>query len=123
MAANADLAFVGVGNLRGPSSLRNRGVLSPKQIQELLDLGVVGDINLGFFTSEGKKADVPLSQKLVGLTLDHLRKMKRVIAVAGGEAKVEAITAMLRGRLAHVLVTDDITARALLQASGIDRAR
>lgn len=55
--------------------------------------------------------------RVIGLPLDDLRKVKMRIAVAGGLDKIEAIIATLRGGYATTLVTDEDTALALLQHS------
>jgi deoxyribonucleoside regulator len=47
--------------------------------------------------------------------LPDLRKKEKSILVAGGQRKVEAIRASLRGKYANILVTDQFTAQALLQ--------
>jgi DNA-binding transcriptional regulator LsrR (DeoR family) len=114
----ADLAFVGVGNLRGPSSVLSSQLFSPEEIQELLDLGAIGDINLGYFDAQGHPVHGSIEKRLVGLTLQDLRSMKRVVAVAAGESKVEALLGALRGRYMQVLVTDHVTAQQLLTSAG-----
>jgi DNA-binding transcriptional regulator LsrR (DeoR family) len=44
-----------------------------------------------------------------------LKKTPRVVGVAGGDRKVEAIRACLKGSLVNVLVTDKFTAEKLLK--------
>jgi len=46
-----------------------------------------------------------------------LRKMKHVVGVAGGADKIEALQAALKGGFIHSLITDEMTARALLSSS------
>ncbi len=43
-----------------------------------------------------------------------MHEIERVVGVAGGEAKAEAILGALRGGYVNVLVTDDATARKVL---------
>lgn len=49
------------------------------------------------------------------MTLQQLRKVDRVVGVAGGVRKTAAIRAALRGGLVNVLITDRFTAERLLQ--------
>ena len=49
----------------------------------------------------------------LALSLEGLRRA-RTVAVAGGEAKHEAILAVLRGRILSGLVTDEAAARHVL---------
>ena len=52
---------------------------------------------------------------MIGLTLREIAKIPERICVAGGPEKVEAIDAMLRGGYATQLVTDEVTALALVE--------
>jgi len=51
-----------------------------------------------------------------GLTLEEIKKIRRVIGVAGGSTKHEPIQAALAGKLVNVLVTDHVTAQHLLRS-------
>ena len=69
---------------------------------------------LQFFDRDGAPVHGPLDDRVIGITLEELKKTPRVIGVAGGERKVEAIRACLNGGLVNVLVTDKFTAEKLL---------
>ena len=43
-----------------------------------------------------------------------MRKMKHVVRVAGGSDKIEALKANLKGGFIQSMITDEVTARALL---------
>jgi deoxyribonucleoside regulator len=74
------------------------------------------DLLVHLFTAEGTILDTGLEDRVIALPLEALRRA-RVIAVAGGTAKVEAVTAALRTGLVDVLVTDEACARAALAAA------
>lgn len=50
----------------------------------------------------------------VGLKMDDLKQMERIVAVAGGASKAQAILAVARGCPVHMLVTDEAVADAIL---------
>ena len=52
----------------------------------------------------------------LALSLEGLRRA-RTVAIAGGEAKHEAILAVLRGRILSGLVTDEAAARHVLESA------
>jgi DNA-binding transcriptional regulator LsrR (DeoR family) len=52
---------------------------------------------------------------VIALGVEKLKEIPLVVAVACGEEKVKAIKASLEGKLVHVLVTDEQTAKALLE--------
>lgn len=56
----------------------------------------------------------PLDDRVIGMTLDDLSKIYRVIALAGGQSKTEAIRGALRTGAIDLLITDKFTAERLL---------
>jgi DNA-binding transcriptional regulator LsrR (DeoR family) len=86
-----------------------------KELETLKARGAVGDINLRYFDIEGKLIESALNDRVIGLTLDEIRQIETVVGVAGGDAKYNAIQGAVRGQLIDVLVTDDATARRLLE--------
>jgi DNA-binding transcriptional regulator LsrR (DeoR family) len=56
----------------------------------------------------------PLSERVIGITLPQIKKARRVIALAGGKRKTNAILSALVGRWVNVLITDRYTAKAIL---------
>ena len=116
LAARADVALLGIGVTAAPDSVVRtaKTILTESQIQELEARGAVGDISLRFFDAQGRCVKHPINDRVVGLDLDQIRRIPRVIGVAGGPHKVEAIRGALRGKLINVLVTDEDTATHLL---------
>jgi len=116
-ARTAKLAMMGIGTPRLDSILMREGkIVSWEELEALKHLGAVGDINLRFFNEWGKLTPSSLDERVIGLTLDEIRKIDQVVGVAGGAAKVHAIHGALVGRLVDVLVTDHVTARQLLDS-------
>lgn len=113
-AAKADVAVVGLGVLAPDSLLLQSGeILSKNDLSILESAGAVGDVILRFFDANGTPLDLEINKRIIGLSLDQLRKIPRVIGLAGGEKKYEIIRAVLRSRILNVLVTDHITAKKL----------
>jgi deoxyribonucleoside regulator len=125
-AADVDIALVGIGLIgeatAGFCSLAEFYGVSVKRLRAL---GVVGEINYHPLGRDGQIIDRPelrpLTRRVLGVPASRLRELsatygRRVIAVAGGEEKHEAILGAMRGGFANVLVTDEETATALLAA-------
>lgn len=115
LAAQADVALVGIGRPTPDSVVMQSGILTEGEFAELQSCGAVGDIALRFFDASGRPIQHEICDRMIGLDLDQIRKIPRVIGAAGGEAKVEVIRAALRGKLINVLVTDERTALSLLE--------
>jgi DNA-binding transcriptional regulator LsrR (DeoR family) len=113
-AANADIALVGIGMFSSDSVILQNNILTSEDVQRLKAKGAVGDIGLRFFNKYGEKVFDEIDDRVVGLDIGNYRKIKRVVAVAGGLEKIDAIRAALCGKLIDVLITDDQTAVQLL---------
>ncbi len=114
-AQSAKLAVMGIGAPRLDSILMREGkIVTGQDLEYLGQNGAVGDINLRFFDENGKIVQSNFDQRVIGLTLDEIQRIERVVGVAGGSAKVSAIRGALAGQLVDVLVTDQITAKRVL---------
>jgi len=121
LAARADLALVGIGAPLTGSVIVEAGILSEDELLELREMGAVGDIALRFFDENGRSVEHPINDRIIGLDLQQITQIPRVIGVAGGEGKYEVIRGAVRGRLVDVLITDETTATRLLQEKIPDR--
>lgn len=108
------MALVGVGGLEPSKLLADSGnVFTAAELQELRVLRAVGDLCLHFFDADGQPIRSPIEGRVIGITLEQLHAIPRVVGVAGGQRKHQALLAVLRGRLIDVLVTDQFTAARL----------
>lgn len=83
--------------------------------EELIAAGAVGDIVGYFLDAEGGLIDHPINRRVLGVELPDLNALPNVILAAGGAHKIPIISAILaRGCVDH-LVTDERTARTLLE--------
>lgn len=107
------VAVFGVGAWDPPqSALFNE--LPHDERARLRDAGIVTDVCGIPIDAEGTAIRTELADRVVGVTLDELRRVPEVVAVAGGRAKVAAIDAALRTGVISTLVTDAATAEQLL---------
>ena len=110
------IALVGIGATEPSRALASSGnVFVPRELRLLGSRGAVGDICLRFFNRAGKPVATELNDRVISIELDVLRKIRRVVGVAGGQRKREAIEGALAGKWINVLITDFNTAEFLLQ--------
>lgn len=113
-----DLALVGIGALEPSKLLASSGnVFSSQELNSLQKQGAVGDICLQFFDAAGLPVRSPLTDRVIGISLSQLKKTKRVVGLAGGKRKINAILGALNGRWIDVLITDRWTAKAILDTT------
>ncbi|MEM1360926.1 MAG: sugar-binding transcriptional regulator [Pseudomonadota bacterium] len=111
---NVTLAIVGIGAMQPSNMLARSGnVFSSRELSEIAQAGGVGDISLRFFNAEGGFVKTPFDDRVLGMSLDELGAVERVIALAGGQAKTEAIRSALKTKVIDILITDRFTAERL----------
>lgn len=113
LARSASLFIVGIGTAEPGASLVATGMIEPAEIAEVSARGGTGEILGHFFDDKGNPVDTTLTERTLALRLDELRD-RRIIALAGGTLKVRAIHSVLESRLLSGLITDERTARALV---------
>jgi deoxyribonucleoside regulator len=96
------------------------GYLTDDDIADLVARGAVGDVIGRYITADGTIADPELDERTLGLGLEELRAARTSILVIGGEAKHPVARSIVTHGLCSVVVTDEHTARALLDADHPD---
>ncbi len=84
-------------------------------MEDLLALGAVGDALGVVIDAEGQPIDHPINERVIGIGLEDLAAIPNVILAAGGPSKVAIVRAVLKRQVVNTLVTDEVTARALLE--------
>lgn len=112
-ARKSKLALVGIGGTAEKSSIVLQG-FSSREAEELRDAGAVGDVNGRFYDAQGLPVETDRTGLVLGLTLDEFREIPLRIAAAAGPNKVDALRGALNGDVVNGLITDEPTARALL---------
>ena len=114
LARSSTLRFAGIGIVDGhAASLATSGMIEPHEFDEVARAGGCGEVLGHFFDSHGRRVETELSGRIATLDWDDL-KTGKLVAVAGGGAKPEAIRAVLTSGLLHGLLTDERTASTLI---------
>ncbi|MBX2886167.1 MAG: sugar-binding transcriptional regulator [Granulosicoccus sp.] len=117
LARNTAIKVVGIGTVDEESSIRTNDMVDTNEMQAVNQAGGVGEMLGHFFDDDGSIVDTDLSDRTMGLAPDDLHTAK-LLAVAGGSSKIRAINAILKSRLLRGLITDERTARALIDSQG-----
>lgn len=112
-SANAYLFSAGVAD--ESSVLVDSGYLAPADVIELVRKGAVGDVVGRYIDANGNIVDPGLDERTVGVSLDQLRAARTAIFVVDGEAKHAVARAIVTSGLCTVIVTDEETAKALME--------
>ena len=117
MARQADLVVIGVGELSAQAHLLQTGMITRDEFTELGRAGAMGEVLGHFFDAHGRSVEADINRRALGLEPADLRG-KEVVAIAGGRGKARAIAAVLESGLLTGLVTDEATARRLVEREG-----
>jgi DNA-binding transcriptional regulator LsrR (DeoR family) len=112
-ARQADLFVIGIGTVEGDAHVRQVGMVTETEWQELTSLGAVGDVMGRFVDADGNAVASEVNEHSLGLTVDDLAG-RRVIAVVGGAAKGDAIMAALKTGVITDLVLGESSARHIV---------
>ena len=108
------LVIVGIGPMEPSGMLARSGnIFSSRELAEVEEAGGIGNISLRFFDANGGFVKTPLDERVIGMTLEEHAKVDRVIALAGGQSKTDAIRGALRTGIIDLLITDKFTASRL----------
>jgi deoxyribonucleoside regulator len=118
LAAQSSVACFGLGGTNEDSVLVQSDYITPDDLAGLRARGAVGDVLGRFLNRAGDIVDAGLDARTIGLDLSLLREKPIRIGVAVGRQKHAIVLAALRSRLVNVLVTDEGTAIAALDAEG-----
>jgi len=116
VARTADVALIGIGNLDPErSGFVRANLLTQQEIVDLRQGGAVGDIAWRIFNVDGEPHPCEFNERIIGITLDDLKRIPNTVAIAGGLEKSAAIHAALRSGVLNVLCVDAETARHILE--------
>ncbi len=110
------VAYVGIGAPTSDSVvMRDGSIISQRELNLLKSKGAVGDLCLRFFDKYGQAVLSEVDDRVMGISLEELKKIDRVVGVTGGPKKTDAIRGALKGKLINVLVTDHMSAKRVLE--------
>lgn len=111
-----DLILMSIGAFDVHGNMPNWwGYMTEKHRIELKQHGAVGSICAQFFDINGNWIDCDWNRKCISIPWEYLKAAGERIVFAHGSSKVKGILGALRGGLIDVLITDTITAAAVLE--------
>lgn len=114
MAEEADYKLVGIGTVEPATQLVESGMLEQRDMLAIARDGGEGEILGHFVDRRGNILHTSLTERTLAVPLS-LQRQQRIVALAGGPGKITALRAVLNSGLLHGLITDENSARALLE--------
>ncbi len=116
LAAEADITFVGIGDLSNAAPLYVDGFITEAELKALQKAGAVAEIVGWAYDRTGRLVEGITNERVASAPIPS-RERSLVVALAMGERKLPGILAATTRRLVNGLITDERTAEALLAAS------
>lgn len=113
ISAQADVTFVGIGELGTDGPLCVDGFLGKDEMIELMREGAAGEICGWIFDGIGNLLDHPINERVASAPIPS-RETSTVIGIAKGKRKFQAIRAAVVGRQINALIADEEVAEFLL---------
>ena len=90
------------------------GYISEADRRSLIDAGAVGDILYNFIDKAGDLVKHDVNDRVISVNLSRLRRTPERVLISGGPDKLIAMRASIRTMTPTTLVTDELTARSLI---------
>jgi len=113
LTADADVAFVGIGNVGVDCPLHVDGFITADELNEMMEYGSVAEMVGLPMDARGARVITPSTARVTSVPLDAPPR-RPTIGFAGGPRKQAAVLAALRGGWLSGIVTDESCARAAL---------
>jgi len=116
LAANSDMSLLAIGDTIAGCPMFEMARMSQAEIDQLRARGAVGEIIGRAYDINGNAVSTSIDDRYLGLTLEQIRKLRFVVAVAGTVTQPAAILGALRQGFIKVMIMDYQTGRALLES-------
>lgn len=116
-ARSARHMIISVGEGGTDALLTTSGVIDVGDIAALEAAEVVADTTGKFFQKDGTLAQVDLNTRTPAIGLEDMARAEVTLLVAG-QAKARAARAVLRAGIVNRIVTDELTAKVLMEDEG-----
>lgn len=116
LAQRADIMLVGIGAVNEYLGQYRAGYLGDADLGHIREEGAVGEVIGTYFSRQGNVVPLEINERIIGLGFEELRNIPIRVGVSWGVQKVSANIGAARSGLISVLVTDEDTAREMLDA-------
>ena len=113
-ARNCDIGIFGIGILAENSSLAGLDMEKKDMVLDMSQKGGVGELIGRVFDKNGDAMVSEIDERLIGLTIDEIKKIPTRVGVAFGKEKINAIHTAVNSGIINVLITDSLTGEQLL---------
>lgn len=113
-AREVGIVLTSVGEFYNSRTKAWESHFTPEVKKKLEEEGTVGVLLAHFIKIDGSLADEDLDRKVIGISLEELKRIKNVVLVAGGQGKAKTVLGAVRGGYVNTLIIDETLAEKML---------
>ena len=117
-ARNMQMALLSLASISSSSTSFQFSFFTEVDRAALAAKGAVGDLLFNFFDANGEMVDHPINSRVMSMPVKALHTVPKRVIAAGGNDKIEAILGGMKFVKCNVLITNEATARELVQRAG-----
>ncbi|WP_245853257.1 sugar-binding transcriptional regulator [Maliponia aquimaris] len=114
LAESCDVALLSCGGITTLTTSYRSGHINEAAREALIEKGAVGDLLYHFLDADGKLVDHSVNTRSISMSLDRLKRVPKKVLMSGGAEKIGIIKATMAAIAPTVLITDEVTGRALM---------
>lgn len=115
MATRLDVALLSVGGITNLTTSYRTGYITEADRRSLIDAGAVGDLLYNFINESGDLVAHDVNDRVISVNLSLLRRTAERVLISGGKEKRIALRAAIKILNPTTFITDEQTAKALVQ--------
>ena len=117
LAYQSDFVLLGIGTIDVDpkfSSLFRSGFMNEKEVMDIKKKGGIGNFCGIILDKNGQVMNIDINHRTMAVDLSKLiNKKRKIVGVAAGDEKSEAVRAVLNGRWLDVLITDQMAVNSI----------
>ena len=114
LAKKVNVSFVGIGQFDKHAPLYEDSFINKNELDTLVKKHAVGEIIGWAYDKNGNIIDCGINKRVTSIPLEK-NPQNNVIGIAAGDHKIKSIKAALKGNLINGLITNENTAKSLLE--------
>lgn len=110
---SCSIAIVGIGQISTHSTAFLSGAFQEKDLGILSEAGAAASVSISYLDRDGKLIDCEITRRSIAWPLKK-RKNTKIIGIAMGDSKADAVKATLKGGYLDILMTSLPLAKSVL---------
>ena len=106
---NVEIAVLGIGNPIESSTYKLFGYFTDEEVNQLKNSTAIGDILGSFFDENGEEVKIPVTERMMGISINDIHQLKEVLIMASGIEKFQSIDTLLKlNAIDHLVIDSDL---------------